>query len=231
MLVVGTLASLFLPPHWDSCNKESPPVSVQRFPDHVVFTAKVVMVGFPVDAFYRTSSWSIVRVERRYWGWPSWAPNFVILRTLFNNAKKGDEYFVDGRRSEGLLTHFVPIVEHYACCHTERLDYAAVDLRVLEDGPPRSGVRIIGRVGTDLVGFEPARGVKLLVTGPDGKTTTTTTDQQGIYDLVGLPEGHYSVLVESESQRRYFYKIEGDVKSGEVWGYSLIAWHAQTSPR
>lgn len=85
-----------------------------------------------------------------------------------------------------------------------------------------------------LVTSEPARGVKLLITGPAG-SISTTTDQQGIYDLVGLPAGRYSVQVESpvefEDQRHLLSRAEGDVKSGEVWGATLVAGLAQPSAR
>lgn len=225
LAVVGTVALLFLPPFWENCYKRTPTVSVQRFPGQIALTGKIVMVG-PVDSS-QLASWSLVRVQRRFWGWPSWAPDFVILRDLFKKTEKGDEYFVDARRSSGLLTHFLPILEIYPCCHTQRLDRATADIRALEGGPPKSGVRIIGRVYTDMyVTSEPARAVKLLINGPGGKMSTMT-DQEGIYDLSGLPEGHYSVWVESrfkfEDERHPSYKAEGDVKSGEVWGATLVA--------
>jgi hypothetical protein len=98
-----------------------------------------------------------------------------------------------------------------------------VDLRVLQDGPPKDGVRIIGRVYTGMyVTSEPARGIKLLITGPGG-SISTTTDHQGVYDLVGLAPGHYSVDVESGSHSDYRDRAQADVKSGEVWEATLIA--------
>jgi hypothetical protein len=159
---------------------------------------------------------------------PSWAPDLVILRGFFKQGER-KQYFVDGIRSQGLLTHFLPIIEPQHCGRTDFLEGAMVDLRVLQDGPPTSGIRIIGRVYTDMyAASEPARGAKLLITGPTG-TISTATDQQGIYDLIGLPPGHYIVEIELENQRRYSYRSEGDVKPGEVWGSDLIAYHAQPS--
>ena len=56
----------------------------------------------------------------------------------------------------------------------------------------------------------------MVVSGPGG-SITTATDQQGIYDLVGLQAGHYSVQFESKKQCTYCYTPEADVKAGEIW--------------
>jgi hypothetical protein len=111
----------------------------------------------------------------------------------------------------------------------EPIGRAAVDLRVLQDGPPSSGVRIIGRVYADTYGT-PASGAKVLITVPGG-SISTTTDQQGIYDLVGLPAGRYSVRLEPGIATMYSHETEQDVKSGEVWGATLFDRPAQPSSR
>jgi hypothetical protein len=103
----------------------------------------------------------------------------VILRRFF---KKGEqrEYFVDGRPSAALLAHFLFVIEPYPCCHTQPLERAAADLRALQEGPAKSGVRVIGSVFSKMYGESaPAPEVEILVTGPAG-TVTTTTDQQGV---------------------------------------------------
>jgi hypothetical protein len=77
---------------------------------------------------------------------------------------------------------------------------------------------------------EAARNLEVIVTGPGG-SVAITTDQEGIFDIAGLPAGHYSVQVKPENLRSYFNRAEGDVKSGEIWGATLIAHAAQTPAR
>lgn len=206
-----------------------PSLIAQRSPDQTVFIARIVFVGYPYEPLSPFASWSIVRVEHRFWGLPSWAPGLLILRGYFKKGERGS-YLVDGRRSPELLTHFLPMIEPYPCGHTAPLDHAVVDLRLLHDGPPKTGIRIIGRVYRNIYPRgEPAPGVKLLLTGPEGNFSTTT-DEQGVYDLVGVPPGHYSVDVESGSHLIRRDKAEGDVKSGEVWESELIARPVRADP-
>jgi hypothetical protein len=144
----------------------------------------------------------------------------VIVRSYFP-PKDRRVYFVDGRRRPKLLTHFLPIVEHFPCCHTVPVEYAAVDLRLIHDGSPKTGVRVIGRVYSDTYDYgHPVPGVRLFVMGPGGMKTVMT-DSQGIYDLTGLPAGHYSVQLALTQRCRHFCGAEADVKSGEIWGVNL----------
>jgi hypothetical protein len=227
-MLAGLLLSFYLPKSgWGDC-REYPPLSVQRFPDQAVFTASLVFAkGDLRDSGFGAGS--LMHVRQRFWGLPWWAPDFVIVRGFFR-AEKG-EYLFDVRRTQGLLTHFLPVFDTYPCCHTQPIDRAVADLRSLRDGPPRSGVRIIGTVYTDMfVTSEPSRNVEVVVTGPKG-SISTTTDQYGIYDLAGLPEGHYSVVVNHENLGYFRHKAEADVKSGQVWGVTLIAPPLQTPER
>jgi hypothetical protein len=111
------------------------------------------------------------------------------------------------------------------------LDRAVADLRVLDDGPSKPGVRVIGRVYWDsYADSAPACGVQVLITGPGG-AVSVTTDQRGVYDRAGLPAGHYSVRLADEGLRDHFNPgAEGDARSGEAWGASLIAQRVQTVP-
>jgi len=176
------------PPMPGDCFKGAPPLLKQRYPEQAVFIARVIRVGFHCDVFHgeRKCQDALGVVQQRFWGLDS----KVVLLTggLFED---GETYLVDGMRHRGLLTRFLPIVTYTPCSRTSHLKNAGVDLRLLHDGPPRDGARIIGRTTRgwgDIV--EP--GTKVLITGPSG-TITTFSDQQGIYDVHGLPPGHYDV--------------------------------------
>jgi len=189
-------------------------VIAQTSPRHTVFTGRVLSVGRPVNAW--SSPWALVQVEHVYWGLPHWMRWIVFVRGYFKDTDKGQEYLVDAHRSEGALTRFLPVVEFYPCCHTVPLSYAQVDLRVLHDGPPKSGVRIIGRVYR-VLGGKPGwmfiQGVPVTVTGPVG-SVSVVTDESGIYDLRDLPQGYYSVRLGSDEHGT-------NLKSGDVWDYDL----------
>lgn len=222
-LFFGLIGSLYVDNKGYADCKPFPASFTPRFPDHVVFVGGVLLNGNPSHPL------CLLRVRQRFWGLPRWLP-FAILRGCFD-ARDGSEYFVDARRSQGLITHSLPLVDRYPCSHAAPIDRAAADLRVLKDGPPKSGVRIIGTVHMDLSRTsEPARGVEVIITGPSG-STRTMTDQQGVYDTEGLPEGHYSVRVGPRGLCRDWHcsscDAEGDVKSGQVWGAGLIDYAAR----
>jgi len=223
-VIAGAFAPLWLSrfnPEGD-CRLVRPPVSDHQFPNHTVFTARVVFVGWSARD-WPDASWAVVRVERRFWGLPPWVPNYLILRGYFERGERR-EYFVDGRRCLGLITHFLPVVEPYPCCRMKPLDQAAVELRVLRDGPPKSGVRLIGRVNNEQSDAgEPVRGVQVSIAGPGGNIVTTT-DHEGIYDVTGLPAGRYRIQVEPEDRRDDLWgRVESNVELGEVWETELVA--------
>jgi hypothetical protein len=182
-----------------------------------VFTGRVLFLAgryHQEHAFY----WAVMRVDQVYWGLPLWMRGVVLVRGYFS-SEYDREYFVDAHRSQGALTHFLPVVEHYPCCHTMPLSYAKVDLRVLSDGPPKSGGRIIGRLWR--LRFSPGRNYSesvanttVTLAGPSGMISTAT-DSDGIYDFRELPPGHYSIRVDSQ------YYGGTDLKAGDVWGGDL----------
>ena len=214
--------SLYIPQYgpWADCHQEYPPLAVQRFPDQAVFTADMMFAG-ESSFSHQVAAWSLMHVRQRFWGLPRWVPNFVLVKGGLR-VERGD-YLLDVRRSQGLLTHFLPYFQTYPCCHTVPTQRAVADLRALRAGPPSSGVRIIGTVYTDMfVTSDPARDLELIVTGPSG-TVSATTDENGVYDVTGLTPGHYSVQIKSERLHGYRYGAEADVKAGQVWGATLIA--------
>jgi hypothetical protein len=160
-------------------------------------------------------------VEQQFWGLPAWDKRIILIAVPLHH---GEVYFVDGRRMPGLLTQFLPVVEVSSCNRTRLLKDATVDLRVLHDGPPRDGVRIIGEVKRGRH-WEKAAGVKVLISAPNG-ITTTETDKEGIYDVTGLPAGPYTIIADAkplrpESSRCQTY-ADADLKSGAIWGCELV---------
>jgi hypothetical protein len=172
------------------------------FPGHEVFTARLIRVGHTAKVSGRwAGDWAIGVVEDQFWGLPSWAPHIVFLTN--NIFWEGGTYFIDGRRASGALTRLLPIVEAGPCARTRLVADATLDLRVLREGPPKSGVSIVGcaRKPEESVGglrpppmHTPLGGASVSVTGSAG-TTTVTTDQDGIYEVNGLPEDNYIVKI------------------------------------
>ncbi len=144
--------------------------------------------------------WLLASVQKQFWGLPWWDRKLVIL--LMSARASGappprDEIdFVDGRRLPGSLTRFLPIYETF-CTRTGPLADSEIDLRVLRDGPPRNGIRILGRTDR-LTGnypsyrWETAPSMKVAIRGPAG-TITAVSDDHGIYDVSGLSPGYYEV--------------------------------------
>lgn len=194
-LVTSIVVSLMLPwwPRIGDCSAGQL-LDESGKPRFVDFTAKIVAVG--PKSLYGYSLFSIARVEDRFSD-SIWAvPKFVILRDFFRSTDRGEEFFIEGRRSFGPLTSFLPVVERVECGHSNRVSEAVVALRTLREGPPQTGVRIIGAVFTSGVAQPkasvPAPGIQVLIKGPAGNIVVTT-DDRGVYEAAGLPFGHYTV--------------------------------------
>ena len=221
LIVVCAFGSLYFPIYELDCGGH-PPVSVQTSPKQAVFTGKVLFVARP--QFSELRYWALLRVERVYWGLPRWMTGIVFVRGYFRGTDAGQEYFVDAYRSEGALTRFLPIVEHYPCCHTMPISDAEVDLRVLQDGTSKSGTRIIGRVYSflsDRPGERFVPGVTVVVIGPAG-SLSTTTDKSGIYDFRNLPPGYYSIRV-GLNEHGWVDLKPGAVAGSDLWLPSMQA--------
>jgi len=123
LILACAFGSLYFPISELDCNGH-PPVSVQTSPEQAVFTGKILLVGRPRLWESRSFPWALLHAEHIYWGLPRWMGGLVFVRGNFKDEDRGQEYFVDAYRSEGVLTRFLPIVEHYPCCHTTRLSNA-----------------------------------------------------------------------------------------------------------
>jgi hypothetical protein len=220
LVVIAVLSSLLLP--WWSPTGDCggrPLLTEQGVPRNLDFTARIVFVG--PRSLHGWSLWSIARVEHRFTDLASGPANLIILRGFFHPKDRSERYFVEGVRSRGGLTRFLPVFEPTDCGRTARLDEADVALRVLRDGPPSSGGRLIGRVFASIHSAprKAVPGVSVLATGPAG-SVVSVTDAQGIYDFIGLAPGQYTVEPLTRSNGRNL-RVGLELKSGEVEDYSL----------
>jgi len=199
--------SVHLSSSWEFPGDCGLPTSFAKaYSDRPAFIARVVHV----DAF--TGAMAIV--EQRFGGLPWW--NKVVFLKFV--SKKG-EWFVAGRLEEGIVTRLLFPVVDMKCTGSNRIENAGVELRLFRDSPHWEGVRIIGRVlQPSEKGLTPAAGVAVAIEGPSGPIPTVT-DRDGIYDVSGLPSGHYSVRVpQSRFDRPCSDRSEQGLKPGEVWG-------------
>jgi hypothetical protein len=126
-------------------------------PTQAVFTARVVFAARSIDALgavhsalhlsgrdRKVGDWAIGIVQERFWGMPHWTRLVLLTNYVY---WEGETYFVDGRRAEGLLTQFLPIVEGgISCSRTKPMQDAIVDLRLLRRPPLPGATRVIGYV-------------------------------------------------------------------------------------
>jgi hypothetical protein len=191
-LVSSVFLSLFLPwwPPIGDCGS-GPLLNEQGAPRNIDFTARILFVGPRTS--HGWSLWSIARVEQRFSDAPWSVAGLVVLRDFFRPTDRFERFFVEGSRSHGTFTRFLPIIERVECGHSQRTSDAIVALRVLRDGPPPSGIRIIGRVYADRLKHHiPSPGIEVLIKGPAG-SRIVVTDAEGVYDVTGLSPGSYSV--------------------------------------
>ena len=76
------------------------------------------------------------------------------------------------------------------------LEDAGAWVRILREGAPESGSRLIGRVYRgvryDRRGRKPAPGIDVNLEGANG-TITTVADDHGVYDFTSVPSGTYTL--------------------------------------
>jgi hypothetical protein len=87
--------------------------------------------------YLNRSLWALARVEERFSG--SLA-NVIVLRGVFQPGDQSRRYFVEGQRSGGALTRFLPIIEPSPCGRTapSDFDFAAAALRTLRESATKA---------------------------------------------------------------------------------------------
>lgn len=203
LISFGAIAWELFAPEYFECHHPPQPFTAQQSPTQAVFVARVFAAGIlwpttisPLREGSPRRYWALALVKKTYWGLPSWDRKIVLL-TFFarggNGFVRGETYFVDGNRWSRRLTRVLPIFEIH-CTRTGALKYSEINLRVLREGAPKNSVRIMGytfrRTSTDERKEVP--GVAVGIYGPTGETIVTS-DQNGLYDVSGLPPGSYFV--------------------------------------
>jgi hypothetical protein len=197
-----------------------PPFVRPSSPAHAVFTAKVLFAGRsieamlsahgapqPTDGDRKVGDWAIGLVQERFWGMPNWTRLVLLTNYAYWD---GETYFVDGRRVDGVVTQFFPIVwGGIGCSRTKPIGYADVDLRLLRNPPAPGTTHVIGYV-REPEKFRPGltrptrptlrANAQIQVTGP-AFSRTLTTDSTGIYEVDDLTPGDYTLeLAKPETQ-------------------------------
>ncbi len=200
-------------------------------PRGVDFTAKIILVGprLPYRILRGRSLWSLARVRERFGQRSSEVPQFVILRGFFEAADQSREYFVESTGgSNTVLGHLVPVLEPLDCGHTAPLEDAGAWVRILREGAPKNGARLIGRVYVGVPynrrGRKPAPGTHVNLDGTSG-TITSVADADGIFDFTSVPPGTYTLRATvTEPDGRNFSETQPlSLKEGEVRDWNIYA--------
>jgi len=198
--VAGAVAIDFMTIWSGECHYSPQPFAAQQGSQQAVFTARIIgsrkLWGpdNPIPSPRRY--WAVASVREHFWGLPWWDRRILILvmlnRGIGNPFPRGETDFIDGRRLPGSLTRFLPIFDTF-CTRTDAVANAEVDLRVLREGPPRNGVRILGRT-VRLTGdrWDSVPSMKVEIWGPQSNILVTS-DQQGVFDVNNLPAGYYEI--------------------------------------
>jgi hypothetical protein len=203
VIFVGRIAWELRTPEIFECHHSPQPFASRQSPEQAVFIGRIFATGLlwplgagPIREGTPRRYWAIAVVQKTYWGLPWWDRKLVLLTAFVRGGtgfERGDTYFIDGNRERRWLTRRLPIFEIH-CTRTVALKYADIDLRVLNDGPPKNGGRIMGYTyrRTSSSEWKEMPSVKVGINGPTGEIVVTS-DPQGFYDISGLPPGTYYV--------------------------------------
>jgi hypothetical protein len=126
VLTASVVLNILTAPFGADCMGGRP---ISRFsPGQVVFVGKVISTLGPCESYsgHRYCNGAVALVSERFWGMRS---KLALLTDGY--FEDGERYLVDGVRSNGPLTRFIPLVRFLPCNRTARVEAAAVNLRVL----------------------------------------------------------------------------------------------------
>lgn len=205
--------------------------------DHAMFLAHPLFRSHPPETVldYYNPFPGVLVIDHEYWGLPWW--NHWIVAAPLPRVFGNGQFLVEAYRHDGLLSRLIPIpiyLPRGGCGQSAKVANAEAQLRILREGRPKSGVRIIGEV-EGLSSDVKASGIEVVISGPNGETRATT-DDSGVYDVNGLPPGRYRIHIAYPPRAiaphtdllRYRPPTVcgGDegmpVPEGQVWGCRLV---------
>lgn len=218
LFVMVSVTAIALSVSWErpgDCGSDGAPFLAEGRGGEPVFVARIVHI----DRFL-----GAVAVVRERFGGLSRFHKIVFLK----QGRAGEEYFVDGRIGEGLMTRYIFPVIDMKCTESATVQDAKVELRLLRGSRHWSGVRIMGKALILTTHFRALPGARIIIAGPVG-TTVALTDQDGIYDVSDLPPGHYSVHADEGAYVSLYHehpacrenREPAHLQPGDVWGCTL----------
>lgn len=195
-----------------------PPFTAQQYPRQAVFTARV-LGSFQSPRLQRGAfkeHGALILVKKTFWGLSRSDRGLGILlisRFYDRNPFQADMYFVEADRLDGSLTRFLPIFRDHSCTRTAPLQDAEIQLRVLRDGLPSNGIRILGETvgerqkekNSNSYYLERVPHVNVTIEGfGRDKPFSAVSDENGVYDISGLPPGGYRAGFKDESGKMHW---------------------------
>ena len=192
------------------CSRQSS-FTADRYKNRVVFVATVNDFGIAeVRENFQGLRPGTKRVLIAHWGF------------LHSEIKSGKTYYVEGRFEDTWLSRFLPVVNVAFCSRSSLVNEAALDLRILRSSASPNTVRVVGQLRAR--DNHPKSGATISIKEATGDVTVAT-DSEGIFELTGLPPGHYEVQVpqcDKSKNPAYFRCTAGaNLVQGSTWGVEL----------